>query len=111
MQEFDAEVGKRVRALREKLGYSREKLSELAEVSTKFIYEIEVGKKGMSAYTLFNLSKSLGVSCDYLLTGKGESNSFGYIENALSTMSNEEILHVEQIVKHISSIALINKQK
>lgn len=104
MQDFEITVGKRVRALREKLGYSREKLSELADVSTKFLYEIESGKKGMSAYTLFNLSNALGVSCDYILSGNKEAEISGYILNALSTMDEEQLKHVEQIIKHIYAI-------
>lgn len=50
-------------------GYSREKLSENAKISVKFLYEIETDKKGFSAHTLVNLSEALGVSTDYIMTG------------------------------------------
>lgn len=69
MGDFIIDSGKRIRHLREKAGLSREKLSDLAGIGVKFLYEIECGKKGMSAYTLFNLSKALVVGCDYILTG------------------------------------------
>ncbi len=72
MQEFNKSVGLRIAILRENIGFSREVLSGLAGISSKFLYEIECGKKGMSAYTLNNLARVLGVSADYLLTGNGE---------------------------------------
>lgn len=77
MQEFNKSVGLRIAILRENLGFSREVLSGLAGISSKFLYEIECGKKGMSAYTLNNLARVLGVSADYLLTGNEEGASNG----------------------------------
>lgn len=38
-------------------------------MSSKFIYEIETGRKGFSARTLLRLSETFDVSCDYILTG------------------------------------------
>ncbi len=65
----EVSVGTRVRVLRMERGYSREKLSENAKISVKFLYEIETDKKGFSAHTLVNLSEALGVSTDYIMTG------------------------------------------
>lgn len=39
------EIGARIRALRESDGLSRDKLAERVEISSKFLYEIEMGKK------------------------------------------------------------------
>lgn len=52
MNDFYAKAGQRIRNLREVNRYTREKLAELAEISPKFLYEIEVGAKGFSADTL-----------------------------------------------------------
>lgn len=104
MNDFDISVGKRIRGLREKLGYSREKLSELADISPKFLYEIECGRKGMSAFTLYNISKALGTGCDYILLGKNESKNSSYIEESLSSMTPEQAEHVEHIIKHINAL-------
>lgn len=64
------EVGKRIRELRELHNYTRESLAEKAEISPKFLYEIEAGKKGFSADTLCRLSQALSVSCDYIMFGE-----------------------------------------
>lgn len=101
MTDFDAEVGKRVRELREKFRYSREKLSEMADISPKFLYEIEMGRKGMSAYTLRSISKALGVSADYFLSESAKSGRLDYIMSCLSVMDNEQISHIENIISHI----------
>ena len=48
----------------------------MAYISPKFLYEIEVGKKGFSAETLFYIAQALSVNCEYILTGnKSEINS------------------------------------
>lgn len=64
-----AEIGNRIKALREVRGYTREELAEKAEISSKFLYEVEKGRKGLSADTLLKISRTLSCSCDYILTG------------------------------------------
>lgn len=64
------EMGKRLEKVREGRGMTREEVAEKAGISTKFLYEVERGKKGISAQTLLRLSKTLSVSCDYLLVGE-----------------------------------------
>ena len=64
------EIGNRIKALREVRGYTREELAEKAEISSKFLYEVEKGRKGLSADTLLKISRTLSCSCDYILTGE-----------------------------------------
>ena len=66
----DKEMGTRIMALRKDKGYSREKLAELAGISSKFLYEIEIRKTGFSAKTLGGISQALDISSDYILFGK-----------------------------------------
>lgn len=62
-------IGKRIRVLREEKQMSREQLAAKAEISSKFLYEIENGKKGLSAGTLLKISRALSCSCDFILIG------------------------------------------
>lgn len=64
------EIGKRIKILREAKGFTREELAEKAEISSKFLYEVEKGRKGLSADTLLKISRTLSCSCDYILTGE-----------------------------------------
>lgn len=63
------EAGLRIMLLRDKHCFTRKELSQRSGMSSKFIYEIETGRKGFSARTLLRLSEIFGVSCDYILTG------------------------------------------
>lgn len=63
-------VGQRIWELRVLHNYTRETLAEMVDISAKFLYEIETGKKGFSAETLSRLSKALSISCDYIMFGE-----------------------------------------
>ena len=67
--EKDTEIGFRIYNLRLIKGYTREEMAYLADISTKFLYEIETGRKGFSIHTLIKLSDVLEIACDYILTG------------------------------------------
>ena len=70
------EIGMRIRAQRELLGYTREQLAEKLDVSTKFCSDIELGVKGVSIQTLAKLSDLLNLPTDYILFGEsGAGNS------------------------------------
>ena len=67
-RDFNLRTGKKIKNLRIEKQLTREHLAELAEISTKFLYEIEIGKKGCSAYVLYRLARSLTVSADFLIS-------------------------------------------
>ena len=62
--------GERIRELREIQTYTREAFAEKIDISPKFLYEIETGKKGFSADVLGRISKALSISCDYIMFGE-----------------------------------------
>lgn len=70
----DIKVGSRIRELREMKHYTRGELAEKVDISAKFLYEIENGKKGFSAEVLCRLSRALSVSCDYIMMGQDQGH-------------------------------------
>lgn len=68
------EIGERIAKLRTKKGYSRDAFARQISVSPRFLYDLEVGKKGFSVWVLYNISQALAVSCDYLVTGREDSH-------------------------------------
>lgn len=72
MDSFYIEIGKRIKEKRISAGLTREKLANMASISDKFLYDIEVANKGMSAQTLHKIAKALEVSTDWLLDGEKE---------------------------------------
>ena len=69
MNAFNTEVGYRIKEKRLELKLTRDKLANMAHISDKFLYDIEMGNKGMSAKTLYKLTQALEVSADWLLDG------------------------------------------
>lgn len=74
------EIGNRIKELRMVKNMTREELAEKSEISSKFLYEIELGKKGLSADTLVKIAKTLSSSCDYIMTGEYRSGNVVFLE-------------------------------
>lgn len=66
------ETGKRIRAGREKHGLSREKFSELVNISPRYLSGIELGRKQMSLNTAIAIARALHIKLDYLILGDSE---------------------------------------
>lgn len=63
-------LGPRIAALRRRCGWSQAELAQKLKVSASAIGMYEQGRREPSAATLVSLSRVLGVSTDYLLTGR-----------------------------------------
>jgi len=68
MDNFKEKVGKTIKVLRMNQKKTRDALACEAGISSRFLYEIETGKKGMSAETLYGLARALEASADYILS-------------------------------------------
>lgn len=97
-------AGQRILMVRTMRGYTRETLAELADISPKFLYEIETGKKGFSALVLHNLCGALEVDCDYILTG-GRVDM--YDQNLIRSLELFEKDKTEQIAKILKEIYVL----
>ena len=92
------EIGLRVRLQREKLNLSREKFSEIVNLSPFYIGQIERGDRNMSLETLVKVSKTLNLSTDYILQGKTL-----YMENiyALEAIEDNYKEEIDQEIKDL----------
>jgi transcriptional regulator with XRE-family HTH domain len=70
MDDFYVVIGHRIKQKRIDLHMTRDKLALTAGISDKFLYDIELGRKGMSAQTLYKLACALEVSANWLYEGK-----------------------------------------
>lgn len=109
MENLNKEIGMRIWKIRDNMGYSQEKFSELIDITSRFLSDIETGKKGMSVNTLYTISKALNISCDYLLFGKASSGQSSYISGVLSTLDEKSISHLEKIIMNIMQLKEIEK--
>ena len=97
------EVGKRIKEFREEIKMTREELAEKVGISTKFLYEVENGKKGLSAETLLKISKALSCSCDYILLGE-KKESYETINSVLRNFNKKQLRYICEILRLICEI-------
>ena len=93
LKELDKkEMGARIRARRESLKMSREKLAKKLSVTAKTISNIEYGEKGMTLKNLYRLKQVLGVSIDFLMDG----------DDAYADMEDQRKMLSENILSSLS---------
>ena len=89
------EVGHRIRFLREANQYTRDAFAEKLDISSKFLYEIENGKKGFSVEILYRISKTLSISTDYLLYGANDDKISAQMRGLLERFDATQMKHLE----------------
>lgn len=67
-------VGERIRKIREELNMSREKFSEMIDISDVFLGQLERGERSLSVKTLIKIVNYTGFSSDFILFGVEDSN-------------------------------------
>lgn len=94
-------IGQRIRRQREYLGYTREQIAEMLDVTPKFCSDIDLGVKGMSVPTLCNISKILRLRTDYILFGdeEVERTDADLLLELLKGCSDNERIYAEQLLK------------
>ena len=102
-------AGERILMLRSDRGYTREQLAELANISEKFLYEIETGKKGFLSFSLLNISKALEVSLDYIMTGTGSRKYDDEIIATLEKFKPNTLEMVDRLLKTAYEISKLGK--
>lgn len=95
--------GKRIREMREYQKLSREKLSEMADISTQFLADIETGRKGMSAITLKKICDALHISADSIVYGS-DNKTDSNLESIVSRIPENKRSDFEQAVSLIARI-------
>ena len=98
------QMGKRIVECRKALGLSQEALAEKVDVTPQMISTAERGVKAIRPENLINLSKVLGVSADYLLTGEIIEKDFYMISQKFTSKTPEQIRIIEEILDKCISL-------
>ena len=93
-----AETGNRIWELRKKKDLTREKLSEMADISVQFLADIEKGRKSMTLATLRKLSEAQMTTTDYIVYGR-DSYSENIDSELLALCSSLSTVNQKRAVK------------
>ena len=104
-------IGRQILSIRNKLGMSREKLAEKSNISTNYVYEIEIGKKVPNVIIFSNICNALGVSSEEILNPELKND----LNNFIKEISNDFIKLSEKdkklIKNNIHFLAKENEEK
>lgn len=105
----NVEIGNRIRSIRENMSMSREKFSEMIDISEVFLGQIERGECSLSLKTLTNIVAFSGSSADFILYGNNDSISYiDKIDRILKHCSDDTL---ELIYNLIHDIHKFNKNR
>lgn len=99
-KELVNDIGVRIYERRKKLGYTQERVAEMANLSHQFFSAVETGKKNIKAESIVKLSNALEVSCDYLLTGKSNAIDLSYLLKSVDKLNENQLKCLEEIIKN-----------
>lgn len=87
-------VGKRIAKRRKELGYKQAQVTEMADLSDKYLSNIERATSILSVDVLMKLCDTLETTPDYILLGTStETESFGrekFITKKITTLSDRQ---------------------
>lgn len=96
-------LGFRIGERRRELCIRQSELAEMIGVSTKYISNIETGKKHPSLDLLAKITIALNTSFDYFMNGYIRERPDDNIHDGLMTCSEEDKLLIQHIVRYCSN--------
>jgi len=96
---FLAEMGKRIQDRRKALRLSQEELAERADISKQTVSRAENARRELGAGNLARIALALGVSTDYLLTGKHTESDVWLLNQKTLSLNSHQYSYLEDFVK------------
>ena len=101
-------IGERIRKIREDLKMSREKFSEMLDISEVFLGQLERGERSLSTKTLVKIVSSTGISSDFILFGTQTPNTtISKINKILNRCSDDVLDYIYNLIR--STISFIKR--
>ena len=106
------ELGKKIKRIRLEKGYTQDKLSEMIDISSVFLGQIERGERSLSIKTLSRIVKFTGASTDYILFGNDNTNStIDKINRILNDCSKEGLNFIYEFTCSINTFLKTENRK
>jgi transcriptional regulator with XRE-family HTH domain len=109
--EADVQIGIRTKKIREDAGKTQEEFAEQLNVSSQYISDVERGVAGLSILVAIAIHKYYSISCDWLLTGRTQTNDISQIVEKLKYIDSNQLSLIEENINNIlQMIAFADKQ-
>lgn len=99
MKDYKQDMGLRIKEKRKSLKLTQEEISEMLDISVKHFSEVERGLTGLSIENLIKLSNILGVSIDYIVKGKVNTDKWNCIISNLQNVPKEKEKLIKDLIK------------
>lgn len=93
-------IGKRINERRKYLSLTQEQIAESMGVSVQMISNLELGKKAIRPENLVKICSVLGISSDYILTGKKNKDDKNILTNKINLLSSTDYKMIEILVDY-----------
>ena len=97
-EEWLKDIGARIMARRQQLRMTQEEVAEKGDLTPQFVSYAETGKRAMRPENLLKLAEALGVSTDYLLTGKITDADLLILSEKMKKLSPSQLRSVENVI-------------
>lgn len=104
---FLKEMGKRIANRRNNLDLTQEQLAEKADVTSQMLSTAERGAKALRPENLLKISNALGVSVDYLLTGKLINIKVSDFSTNQDELSEKQKILISEIIERCIQLSNI----
>ena len=94
------EIGKRISERRKQLNFTQEFVAEKMDVSVQMISNLERGNKAIKIENLIKISHILGISTDYILTGKHIESDIEHIKSKLEKLSKTDFDMINMLIEY-----------
>ena len=97
-------MGERISERRKALKMTQEELAERIDVSIPMISNLEQGKKAIRPENLVKICSVLGLSADYILTGKtATKQDYTSLFEGIETLNQNEIGIIKNLIEYMQS--------
>ena len=97
-------IGERIRKIRKDLKMSREKFSEMIDISDVFLGQLERGERSLSTKTLIKIVSFTGFSSDFILFGdESPDNKIVKINRILNKCSDSVLDYIYNLIQNTFS--------
>lgn len=98
MEHLLTDMGLRIQELRKQMDLTQEALAERAGMTSQTISTAELGKKALRPENIVKLSRALGVSTDYLLTGCRNEIDYAVIDGKLKEVPPQDYDRIMRMI-------------